>query len=87
MYRGATILREAQKDQVTIRAVVGSKAAVGRAGMSGRKLDFRLIATIKTGQRFEPFTLSNDEHKGLGSSDLAADIQGRKICGSIRAFS
>ncbi|KAI7821016.1 hypothetical protein BC939DRAFT_123118 [Gamsiella multidivaricata] len=46
---GETILREAQKDQVAIRVVVGSKAAVGRAGASGRKLDFRLIATIKTG--------------------------------------
>ncbi|KAI1311920.1 hypothetical protein EDD11_003282 [Mortierella claussenii] len=75
---GETILREAQRDQVAIRAVVGSKAAVGRAGVCGRKLDFGLIATIKTGQRFEPFTLSNDEHKGLGSSDLTADIQRKK---------
>ncbi|KAF9369966.1 hypothetical protein CPB97_003134, partial [Podila verticillata] len=41
-------------------------------------LDFRLIATIKTGQRFEQFTLSNDKHKGLGSSNLTADIQKKK---------
>ncbi|KAG9066525.1 hypothetical protein KI688_012433 [Linnemannia hyalina] len=75
---GETILREAQRDQVAVRVVVGSKAAIGRAGVSGRKLDFRLIATIKTGQRFEPFTLSNDEHRGLGSSGLAADIQRKK---------
>lgn len=78
MQRGETILKEAQKDQVAIRVVVGSNAAVGRAGASGRKLDFRLIATIKSGQRFEPFTLSNNEHKGLGSSDLTADIQRKK---------
>ncbi|KAF9432091.1 hypothetical protein BGZ76_011268 [Entomortierella beljakovae] len=65
---GETILREAQKDQVAVRVVVGSKAAVGRAGASGRKLDYRLVATVKTGQRFVPFTLSNDEHKGLGST-------------------
>ncbi|KAG0276745.1 hypothetical protein BGZ95_007114 [Linnemannia exigua] len=75
---GETILKEAQKDQVAIRVVVGSNAAVGRAGASGRKLDFRLIATIKSGQRYEPFTLSNNEHKGLGSSDLTADIQRKK---------
>ncbi|KAG0003214.1 hypothetical protein BGZ65_001918 [Modicella reniformis] len=75
---GETVLRETQTDQVAIRAIVGPKAAVGRAGASGRKLDFRLIAAIKTGQRFEPFTLSNDEHKGLGSSDSTADIQRKK---------
>ncbi|GJJ67757.1 hypothetical protein EMPS_00103 [Entomortierella parvispora] len=75
---GETVLREAQTDQVAVRTIVGPKAAAGRAGASGRKLDFRLIATIKTGQRFEPFTLCNDEHKGLGSSDSIADIQRKK---------
>ncbi|GJJ74436.1 hypothetical protein EMPS_06794 [Entomortierella parvispora] len=75
---GETILREAQKDQAAIRTVVGAAAAVGRAGAAGRKLDFRLIASIKTGQCYEPFTLSNDEHKGLGSSTLTAAIQRKK---------
>ncbi|KAF9374356.1 hypothetical protein BGX21_004150 [Mortierella sp. AD011] len=75
---GETTLKEAQKDQVAIRVAVGSKTPVGRAGTSGRKLDFRLVASLKTGQRFEPFTLSNDEHKGLGSSDLTADTQRKK---------
>ncbi|KAF9919653.1 hypothetical protein FBU30_010708 [Linnemannia zychae] len=75
---GDTILKEAQKDQTIIRDIVGSNTAPSRAGASGRKLDFRLIATIKSGQRYEPFTLSNNEHKCLGSSDLIADIQRKK---------
>lgn len=78
MHRGETIFKEAQKDQVAIYDVVGSNAAVGRAGASGRKLNFRLIATIKSGQRYEPFTLSNNEHKGLGSSDLTAENRRKK---------
>lgn len=39
-----------KKDQIAVRVVVGSKPAVGRAGASGRKLDYRLNATIKAGQ-------------------------------------
>ncbi|KAG0299912.1 hypothetical protein BGZ98_009660, partial [Dissophora globulifera] len=78
MHGEETILKAAQKVQVTVHDVVGSKVAVSRAGVSGHNLDFRMIATIKTRQRFEPSTLSNDEHKGLGSSDLTTDIQRRK---------
>ncbi|KAF9917315.1 hypothetical protein FBU30_000802 [Linnemannia zychae] len=63
---GETILREAQKDQLAVRKIVGSGVAKGAKGASGRRLDFRLVASVKATQsssEFVSLTLCNNEHK------------------------
>jgi len=62
MHSGETILKEAQQDQLAVRKVVGARAAKGAAGASGRRLDFRLVASIRKTRKFIPFTLGNNEH-------------------------
>ena len=64
--RGETILREAQKDQLAVRKIVDAGAVKGAKGASGRRLDFRLVASVKATQSSSEFvsvTLCNNEHK------------------------
>ncbi|KAF9345047.1 hypothetical protein BGX26_003609 [Mortierella sp. AD094] len=61
---GETILKEAKKDQVAVRSIVGASAAIGAAGASGRKLDFRLVAAVmKSRYRARVFVLQ--EHQDI----------------------
>ncbi|KAI9241243.1 MAG: hypothetical protein BYD32DRAFT_76947 [Podila humilis] len=75
---GETILKEAQQDQIAVRKVVGARAAKGLAGASGRRLDFRLVASIRKARKFIPFTLCNNEHKTPDTKPQVVKIQHRK---------
>ncbi|KAF9374916.1 hypothetical protein CPB97_011816, partial [Podila verticillata] len=75
---GETILKEAQQDQLAVRKVVGARAAMGAAGTSGRRLDFRLVASIRKARKFIPFTLCNNEHKAPDTKPQVIKIQHRK---------
>ncbi|KAF8925729.1 hypothetical protein BGZ47_003095, partial [Haplosporangium gracile] len=75
---GETMLKEAQQDQLAVRKVVGARAAKGAAGASGRRLDFRLVASIRKGRNFLPFTLCNNEHKAPDTIASDIKIQHRK---------
>ncbi|KAF9580963.1 hypothetical protein BGW38_002189, partial [Lunasporangiospora selenospora] len=78
---GETILREAQKDQLTVRKIVGAGAAKGAKGASGRRLDFRLVASVKATQsssEFVSLTLCNNEHKAPDVGAQTFNILHRK---------
>ncbi|KAF8959010.1 hypothetical protein BGZ46_001844, partial [Entomortierella lignicola] len=75
---GETILKEAKKDQLAVRSIVGASAAIGAAGASGRKLDFRLVAAVMKSRNISYFTLCNNEHKAPNTSDQEVDVQRRK---------
>ncbi|KFH72887.1 hypothetical protein MVEG_00112 [Podila verticillata NRRL 6337] len=72
---GETILKEAQQDRLAVRKVVGARAAKGSAGASGRRLDFRLVASIRKARKFIPFTLCNNEHKAPDTKPQVVKIQ------------
>ena len=78
MRSGETILKEAQQDQLAVRKVVGARAAKEAAGASGRRLDFRLVASIRKAHKFIPFTLCNNEHKAPDTKPQVVKIQHRK---------
>ncbi|KAF9991838.1 hypothetical protein BGZ79_003916 [Entomortierella chlamydospora] len=78
---GETILREAQKDQLAVRKIVGAGAAKGAKGASGRRLDFRLVASVKATQSSSEFvsvTLCNNEHKASNVGARTFNILHRK---------
>ncbi|KAF9978053.1 hypothetical protein BGZ65_007146, partial [Modicella reniformis] len=75
---GETILKEAQQDQLAVRKVTGVRAAKGAAGAAGRRLDFRLVASIRRAHKFIPFTLCNNEHKAPDTKPQVVKIQHRK---------
>ncbi|KAF9105317.1 hypothetical protein BGX27_009691 [Mortierella sp. AM989] len=76
-----TILREAQKDQLAVRKIVGAGAAKGAKGVSGRRLDFRLVVSVKVTQASSEFvsvTLCNNEHKAPDVDAQTFNILHRK---------
>ncbi|KAF9176621.1 hypothetical protein BGZ50_000219 [Haplosporangium sp. Z 11] len=77
LYRG-TILKEAQQDHLAVRKVIDARAAKGAAGASGRRLDYRLVASIRKARKFIPFTLCNNEHKAPSTKPQDIKIRHRK---------